>query len=226
MKRLPLVASFILFVAVCASLAYWGMQLFVPPARPMAAPPQNTPQEVQLPAVASLLGGTLTPAAAVTNYQLKGIVMSGTPGESIAILAAEGKPVQTARVSKELAPGVVVKEVHPTYVLLSEGGVPKRIALPDNARGLSMSGDAAPPPQALPPEMQQQGGMQPQMPPQQMPAPQAGMGGAPMKGDVQQGTPMTVGPNGQPVYQAAPGGEMQPGPAQNGAPQMPQGMQR
>ena len=49
---------------------------------------------------------------------------------------------------KEVVAGVIVKEVHPRHVLLSEGGVMKRIDLPSDA-GVS-SGPAAPPGQASP----------------------------------------------------------------------------
>ena len=33
MKRLPLITSFVLFIALCVSAAYWAMQLFKPPLR-------------------------------------------------------------------------------------------------------------------------------------------------------------------------------------------------
>ncbi len=32
MKRLPLITSFVLFIALCVSAAYWAMQMFNPPA--------------------------------------------------------------------------------------------------------------------------------------------------------------------------------------------------
>lgn len=134
MKRWPLVATFVLFIAVCISAAYWAMQLFKPPLRPVAAPPQAVQQAVpRLDAAAVLFGGRQTIAVA-SNFQLKGVVIASNADESVAILAAAGKPAQAVRNNSEVAPGVKVKEVHPRYVLLSEGGVVKRVELPENTK--------------------------------------------------------------------------------------------
>jgi len=136
MKRLSLVAIFALFIALCVSAAYWGMQLFKPPLRQVAAPQQASKAEVNLDAAVGLLGGHMAVAAAVSsNFQLKGVVLAGRAKESIAILSTDGKPAQAIMVNTEAAPGVTVKEVHAQYILLSEGGVTKRVELPENALG-------------------------------------------------------------------------------------------
>src|SRR4030065_1562793 len=44
MKRWPLAATFVLFIALCVSAAYWAMQWLKPPSRPVAAPPQAMQQ--------------------------------------------------------------------------------------------------------------------------------------------------------------------------------------
>lgn len=134
MKRLPLVASFLLFILLCASIAYWGLQLFKPPLRPVAAPPRAAKSDINPEAAATLFGGRAGKVAVASNYQLKGVVMSGSADESIAILSANGKPAQAVRVDAEVAPGVIVKEVHRDYVLLSDGGTVKRVELPENAK--------------------------------------------------------------------------------------------
>ena len=134
MKRWPLVATFVLFIAVCVSAAYWAMQLFKPPLRPVAAPPQTVQIAPRLDAAAALFGGRPTIAVA-SNFQLKGVVVAGNAAESIAILAAGGKPAQVVKTNEEVAPGVKVTEVHPRYVLLSEGGVVKRVELPEDMKG-------------------------------------------------------------------------------------------
>lgn len=134
MKRLPLLASFVLFIALCASLAYWGLQLFKPPLRPVAAPPRAAQPEVRPEAAAALFGGRTGNVAVASNYQLKGIIFSGSPRNSVAILSADGKPAQAVRVDMEVAPGVTVAEVHREYVLLSEGGTTKRVELPESAK--------------------------------------------------------------------------------------------
>lgn len=134
MKRLPLVASFLLFIALCASAAYWGMQLFKPPLRPVAAPPRVAQAEIRTEPAAALFGGKRANAAVASNYQLKGIIFSGSPRDSVAIISADGKPPQAVRVNAELMPGVTVKEVHRGYVLLSEDGATKRVELPEDSK--------------------------------------------------------------------------------------------
>lgn len=134
MKRWPLVATFVLFIAVCVSAAYWAMQLFKPPLRPVAVPPQAAQSTARLDAAAALFGGRPAIAAA-SNFQLKGVIVAGSAIESVAILAAGGKPAQALRINSEVLPGVRIKEVHPHYVLLTEGGVEKRVELPEDAKG-------------------------------------------------------------------------------------------
>lgn len=133
MKQWPLVTSFILFVALCASLAYWAMQVFTPPVRPAVAPPPAAQSAPNMAAAAGLFGGRSNVAVA-SNFQLKGVIYSGNPASSVAILATDGKPPQAIRANAEVIPGVTVKEVHRQYVLLSDGGVIKRVELPDGPR--------------------------------------------------------------------------------------------
>jgi general secretion pathway protein C len=135
MNRLPLIVSFFLFIALCVSLTYWGMQLFKPSTKPVAPPPVTVQQEVRIEPALTLFGGQANTAVAASNYELKGVVMSGSAGESIAIVSADGKPAQAIPVNKELMPGVVVKEVHPRYVVLLENGIAKRVELPEGAKG-------------------------------------------------------------------------------------------
>ena len=132
MKRLPLIASFVLFIALCVTAAYWSMQLFNPPLRAVAAPPQSIQPAPSLDAAASLLGGHST--AVASDFQLKGVVMASNPAESVAILAANGKKPQAVRANAEVMPGVTIKEVQRDHVLLSQGGVIKRVDLPKDAK--------------------------------------------------------------------------------------------
>lgn len=132
MRRLPLFASFGLFLLLCASVAYWTLQVFKPPLRPVAAPPRIVNTEVKLDAASTLFGGRAGKTAVASNYQLHGIIMAGR--DSVAILSADGKPAQAVRVNKEIAPGVTVKDVQRDYVLLSDGGVTKRVELPESAK--------------------------------------------------------------------------------------------
>jgi len=133
MKRMPLITSFVLFIALCASAAYWAMQLYEPAARPVAAPPATDLPAPEPESAATLFGGHST-AVIASNFQLKGVVMASNPADSVAILAANGKKPQAVRTNAEVMPGVTVKEVQRDHVLLSEGGVTKRIDLPQDAK--------------------------------------------------------------------------------------------
>jgi len=133
MKRWPLITSFALFIALCASAAYWAMQLFAPPMRPVAAPAQAIVAAPDLNAAASLLGGR-GGAAVASNFQLKGVVVASNPLDSVALLTSNVKPAQSFKTNQEVTPGTTLKEVARRYVLLSEGGVLKRVELPENAK--------------------------------------------------------------------------------------------
>jgi general secretion pathway protein C len=142
MKRWPPIITFALFIALCASAAYWAMQLFNPPLRAVAAPPQATQPVLNLNAAAGLFGGHVN-AVLASNFQLKGVVVAGNPAESVAILAANGKSPQAIKINAEVVPGVTVKEVNRGYVLLSESGVIKRVDLPENAKAQMKMGGSA-----------------------------------------------------------------------------------
>jgi general secretion pathway protein C len=150
MKRWPILTSFILFVGLCASVTFWTLQFFKPVVRPVAAPKQQTVAVANPDALFGLFGGRAAAAAAATNFQLKGVVVADNESESVAILVPDGKPAIAVRVDAEAAPGVTVKEVHPKYVLLSEGGAIKRVELPVTAPPARMEA-----PLAASPAMQQ-----------------------------------------------------------------------
>lgn len=144
MKRLPLIATFLLFLLLCASLAWWGLQLFKPAPRQVAAPPLTLTSQVSPEAGAALFGGAGQRAAVAANYQLQGVILSGTPSESVAIISAGGNPPKAFLVDKEIEPGISLQEVHRGYVLLSDGGVSRRLELPAREVGQLGSAQSAP----------------------------------------------------------------------------------
>ena len=156
MKRLPLIFSMLAVIALSVSIAYWVMQLYKPAQRPLTATPPAPLIEPSADAAATLFGGQAVQLVA-TNYQLTGVVASGR--ESVAILVADGQPPKALKVGREVAHGVTVSEVHPRYVMLSEGGVLKRIELAtDSKAGTSLTppvGGVAGAPGAVPPSYQQ-----------------------------------------------------------------------
>jgi general secretion pathway protein C len=163
-KRLPPLAIFLAFLLLCISVAYWAMQLFKPPVRNVVAPISVERTDAPLAAAAGLFGGGSGGLVAASNFQLKGVVVAANARESVAIIAADGKPAQAVWINGELQPGVTVKEVHRQYVLLSEGGVTRRVELLKNAGALT---DIAVPVQPVPTGMGNDvnPGMQQQAPP-------------------------------------------------------------
>ncbi|MES2017542.1 MAG: type II secretion system protein N [Pseudomonadota bacterium] len=199
MKRLPLMMSLLAVIALSASIAFWVLQLYKPEQRPMAAITDARAPDPAPDAAATLFGGQAV-TNAPSNYQLTGVVAAGR--DSVAILVAEGQPPRALKVGHEIAAGVTVKEVHPKYVMLSEGGVLKRIELAtDSKAGPNVAlaapsanqqyqilpqqqspdapGSSVPVPSNQPMEVPAQlpQGVPPPPPPTQLPAPMRGMNG-------------------------------------------------
>jgi general secretion pathway protein C len=139
-KRLPLLFSLLGVILLAASLAYWILQLYQPPQRPLAAVPHNSMPDPGIDAAATLFGGQIATASA-SSYQLTGIVSAGK--ESVAIIVAEGSPPKALRVGKELVSGITLAEVHPRYVMLSDGGVMKRLDLAVDSKPAAAMGAGA-----------------------------------------------------------------------------------
>lgn len=136
-KRLPFLLSLVGVILLAASLAYWILQLYQPPQRPLAAVPASNVPDPSIDAAATLFGGQVAVASA-TNYQLTGIVSAGR--ESVAILVADNAPPKALVVGKEISPGVTLAEVHPRYVMLSDNGVMKRVDLAPDAKAAAPMG--------------------------------------------------------------------------------------
>jgi general secretion pathway protein C len=129
MKYLPLASALGLCALACASTVYWGLPWFQPAPAPAAAAARTGPAPPAIEAAAALFGGAPGAAPAIA-FKLKGVIEDGA--DSVAILAEEGKPALAVGVGKEVAPGVIVQEVHQRYVLLVDGGTVKRLDLPDS----------------------------------------------------------------------------------------------
>ncbi len=149
MKRLPQFTSLLAVVALSVSLAYWAMQLFKAPQRPINPPAVPVVQDASVEAGASLFGGQVSVATA-SNYQLKGVVAAGNGRGSVAIIATDGKPSVALPEGAEVAPGVTVLEVHARHVLLRDGGVSKRIDLVADDKALALPGPVSASPAPAP----------------------------------------------------------------------------
>lgn len=195
MKRLPLLLSFFALVALTASITYWVMQWIRPPLREQAAVAAAAPPPPSIDAAATLFGGQASTAVA-SNYQLTGVVADGR--DSVAIIVTDGTP-KALKLGKEVVAGVTLREVHPRYVMLSDGGVLKRIelALDTKPAGAGVGAPVSPlpgqqqyqqPPQQ--PQQQQQPPQQPAVavPPPPPPVPMP----APMRGQSPNGGPAQI----------------------------------
>jgi general secretion pathway protein C len=208
MNRLPFLATVAAVVALTASVAYWGLQLYKPAQRPIAAVPVLDTPPALIDAARGLFGGE-TAVAAASTYQLRGVVAARNGQRSVAIIAANNETPKAYPVGAEVAAGVVVKDVQARFVILSEGGVQKRLDLPADT-GVSMTtaaplpdvarGTAPPQPQPLPANQMPQLQGQPITPPQPVQAPSA--------------TPLVTPPPGTPVGQPGQVAPVQSAPAQ------------
>ena len=140
-RLLPLLYTLLAVIALSASIAYWAMELYKPAQRPLAAMPQASVPDPAPDAGATLFGGQAM-AVMASNYQLTGVIASGANG--VAILVADGQPAKAVPVGRELSPGVIIKEVQPRYVMLSEGGILKRIELAADDKAAAAMGVAPP----------------------------------------------------------------------------------
>jgi general secretion pathway protein C len=211
MKRLPLLFTLLALIFLAVSATYWGLQLYKPVQRPIAAAPVASLPEPSPDAAATLFGGQSV-ANVAANYQLTGIVAAGR--DSVAIIVAEGQPPKALKVGHELTPGVSISEVHPRYIMLSEGGVMKRVDLAaDTKPAIALSGGAAPP-MAMPPQM----GRPTIAPAGAMPATEPQTAPGAVQGQPPPGEVNPVVPQGQEPPQEGPPADVAPPPNQ---PQMP-----
>ena len=186
-KRLPLLFSLLALILLAASIAFWVLQLYKPEQRPLAAAPVATQPPPSPEAAATLFGGQ--PSAVMSNFQLTGVVSAGA--DSAGILVADGQPSKAVRVGREIAPGVTVAEVHRRYVMLSDGGVMKRVELAvDTGQSTSITPPEPRMMQQMPQPMTGAPGMEPQSAPGVVSAPPV-MHSVPPPGGGPQGTPTT-----------------------------------
>lgn len=129
MTRLPVLLSFLLFLALAGTLAYWIPQWTAPPSRAVSSPPKSERVPIPGNAAASLFGGRLQ-GPALANVQLRGVVHAGRASDSVAIIVVEGKPPRAVRVNSEIAPGMKVKQILNKTVVVSGQDAERELTLP------------------------------------------------------------------------------------------------
>lgn len=206
MKRMPLLMSLLALIALSVSCAYWAMQLYKPAQRPLAAAPMASQPDPAIDAAAQLFGGQS--ASVASNYQLTGVVAAGR--DSAAIIVVDNGAPLTLKVGKEVVNGLRVQEVHPRFVLLSDG---RRIEMAADVKPAGGAQQANQPNQPMPQQMQPQ--------PVQ-PVPQVQQPGQASPIQVPMQPSMTGAPqNNQPVQNVPPPQPVQMAPPVRSAPAMP-----
>ena len=125
--RTPRVISLLLFVALCALLAYWITATMALRTLPLPAQGQVVqPQALETGAVRTLFGGA--GGTANRDVRLLGVVADGPRGA--AILAIEGGEPKVVRSGGMLGADITLVEVRPRGVVLERNGVRQDLPLP------------------------------------------------------------------------------------------------
>ncbi len=229
--RFPLarLASLLLFAALCAICAAWGLQLFSPrsPIAPAGAIAQS-PGLSDLRQAGQLFGSPPAPsagaAAAPSNVQVVGVIAAGPQG--VALLSVDGQAAKPFRVGEKVAEGLIVTAVTPDSVALMRNGQPLTASAPARpsldvlSSGPKQGTDMRNPGGALPPGVPIGAGVPgapPPMPGTGLPPP--GMPGQPMEQPGQSPPP----PPPPPDAQQAGGGAGIPGQLPSGMSPLPPG---
>lgn len=126
-------ANVVLLVILCASATYWTLRLFKAPQRAVSVAPP-TPIRTDSAAITSLFG---TVSAVASNFQLRGIVLARPAADSVAIIAADGKPARALKTGGEIVAGASLIQIHADHIVISDNGVQKRVPLPSTTLQLT-----------------------------------------------------------------------------------------
>lgn len=124
-------AIVLLAAAILASIAYWIVRLHGTKQPVPASIPISTIAPVS--ATTALFGDRpdLLPSAA--SLSITGVIIAPDPQDSIAIVVEAGQRPRALRVGSAIAAGLRLAEVHPRYILVSDGERSTRISLPERA---------------------------------------------------------------------------------------------
>jgi hypothetical protein len=128
MKKISQAWSALLFLLICASLTYWGLFFMAPTSQKVSLLPENDINEVSLSEATSLFGGSSNNESRVPLI-LRGVILSGTPTDSVAILGIAGSAPRMIRRDAEFMPGLFLQEVHANSVMVLDHGWRREIPL-------------------------------------------------------------------------------------------------
>ncbi|MFM2398567.1 MAG: hypothetical protein RL341_724 [Pseudomonadota bacterium] len=128
-RWLPKLLTLLLACALAGTGAYWFMRIA---GGPPAPDPRSLNRAVDAPVASfrepvSLFGSTQTQA--LTNVKLLGVI-AGPDGKGRAILTVNDAPPKSYATGAQIAAGMKLKAVESRAVVVDNGGVESRIALP------------------------------------------------------------------------------------------------
>ena len=129
MRQLPTVTSFVIFLALCASVTYWLLQWMAPAFRPLVIPAQAEYPLPDVSAAADLFGGA-NEALGALPIQLKGIILANHPNESVAIIALNGKPARALNANAVVSDGILIKRITAHGVTMKDHSKEYQLSLP------------------------------------------------------------------------------------------------
>jgi general secretion pathway protein C len=141
-----------LVAALAISLAYWTWAAVSPAV--VAAPSSSTGAEAarseQIASQnlfgAASQGATTSARGASAGITLLGVFSGSRAGEGRAILVRQGARPATVAAGESIAEGIMLREVHPDYVIVLHDGVPERVDLERRALRAAPTPAGAPSP--------------------------------------------------------------------------------
>ncbi len=135
MKRLPLIATILLFLLFCLSLSYWLSRWIKAPARTLqAAAVQSFEPNGNW---GSIFGLPPQQQVQATDVQLKGVIYAKNPADSQVIVSLNNQANQAIRMNEDIGNGAILKQVGNNFIVVANGAAERRIELPANAQNLN-----------------------------------------------------------------------------------------
>lgn len=128
MKYISQACSVFLFLLWCASLTYWTIFFTTLPTHTVALSSVNEMPKVELSDAMSLFGGGSNNENRFPLF-LRGVILSGESGASLAIIGAPGAPQRLIRRDAELMPGITLQEIHANYIVVLDHGLRREVLL-------------------------------------------------------------------------------------------------
>lgn len=127
----------LLVAALGISLAHWTWVAFAPRAIAVSALAEQVEARGTVPVVKRNLFGVaqdgktapVADASPASGIKLLGVISRGVAGAGRAIFALETGRPRTVEAGLQIAPGLVLKEVHSDYVLVARSGSIERMKL-------------------------------------------------------------------------------------------------